>query len=65
MPGLPAIEALDEQHAWVSAVVTGREELEMIVARLLPNGVIEDSELEATFAEKHFSANNTNVRMSA
>ena len=65
LPGLPAIEVLDEQHAWVAAVVTGREELEAIIARLLPGGRIEDAELEATFAEKHFSVNDTNIRMSA
>ena len=65
LPGLPAIEVLDEQNAWLAAVVTGREELEMIVARLLPNGVIEDAEFSATFAEQHFSVNNTNICMSA
>jgi hypothetical protein len=52
LPGLPGVEVLDAGHLWVSAVVTGKEELERIVGRLLPGATIEDVEISQTFAEK-------------
>lgn len=51
-PGTPLLSALDKRHVWISAVVTGAEELQRIVRRLLPGAVIADSEFSASFAER-------------
>ena len=51
-PGLPMFSAIYQQHLWINAVVTGDEELQRIVERLLPAAVIADSEFSASFAER-------------
>ena len=64
--GWPAkIRALGPERPLFSAVVSGREELERIVARLTPGVTVEEFEVSETFAEQHLRSNNTNIRMSA
>lgn len=52
MPGLPLFCVIYPQHLWADAVVTGAEELQRIVERLLPGAVIADFELSISFAER-------------
>lgn len=52
LPGLPRIELLGDSELWFSAVVSGIEELNQIVSRMLPGAVIIDSEISASFADK-------------
>ena len=51
-PGTPLLSALDSRHVWISAVVTGPEELQRVVERLLPGALITDSEFSASFVER-------------
>jgi hypothetical protein len=55
-PGLPLFRVIYPQHLWIEAVVTGAEELQRIVERLLPRAVIADSEFSASFAKRWRSA---------
>jgi hypothetical protein len=56
-PGLPLFCVIYPQHLWIDAIVTGADELQRIVDRLLPGAEIADSEFSATFAERwRFSA---------
>ena len=63
LPGLPKFERLERDALFFSSIVTGRDELERIVARLLPGAAIEDAEFSETFTEKHLRATDTNIRM--
>jgi hypothetical protein len=51
-PGLPMFCVIYPQHLWIDAILTGAEELQRIVERLLPGAVIADSEFSASFAER-------------
>lgn len=52
MPGLPMFCVIYPQHLWIDAIVTGLDELQRIVERLLPGAVIADSEFSASFADR-------------
>lgn len=51
-PGLPLFCVIYPKHLWIDAIVTGAEELQRIVERLLPGAEVADSEFSATFAER-------------
>ena len=55
-PGTPCLTRCDAEHVWLEAVVSGANELDRIIERLLPGGVIVASDFQPTFSDQWTAA---------
>ena len=51
-PGTPRLGWCDSEHVWLEAVVSGADELDRIVERLLPGGLIVAADFQPTFSDQ-------------
>ena len=56
LPGTPWLSWCDFEHVWMESVVTGADELDRIIERLLPGGEIVASDFSAPFSDQWTAA---------